>query len=99
MTERSEEDGRAQEEAEAAAKEAGSIGGSQPDYRTDDAHRAVAEGGGGESEGFEQSEEALERNASHEDRGGNPAQDAFTVEADRSGAEYGEADETENEDE
>jgi len=59
----------------------------------------VEEAGGGESEGFEQAEEQLERNASHEDAGGNPSSDAFTPEAesDRSDAEYGEADETDHE--
>lgn len=54
----------------------------------------VEEAGGGEAEGFEQAEEQLERNASHEDSGANPRDDAFTPEAesDLSGAEYGEAD-------
>lgn len=89
----SERDVRSEEEAEAAAKEAGAIGGSHPDYEVDDAHQAVAEGGGGEAEGFEQSEEALKRHASHEDTGGNPTKDAFTIEEESSDAEYGEADE------
>ena len=54
----------------------------------------VEEAGGGVSEGFEQAEAQLERNASHEDAGGSPTQDAFTpeVESDRSTAEYGESD-------
>ncbi len=54
----------------------------------------VEEAGGGEAEGFEQAEEQLERNASHEDAGGEPGSDAFTpeLESDRAGAEYGEAD-------
>lgn len=54
----------------------------------------VEQAGGGESEGFEQAEQQLQRNASHEDSGGSPTQDAFTpeVESDRSTAEYGESD-------
>ena len=60
----------------------------------------VEEAGGGEAEGFELAEEQLERNASHEDAGGNPRDDAFTpeTESDRSGAEYGEADEATHDD-
>jgi hypothetical protein len=89
---------RDDEETEEAGAEAASIGGSHPDYHVDDAHQAVAEGGGGESEGFEQSEDALERYASHEDPGGNPARDAFTEESGDSGAEYAKGDEEELED-
>lgn len=92
MAERDEERIRAEEEAEEAAHDAGAIGGSKPDYDTDDAHQAVAEAGGGEAEGFEQSEDALERYASHEDAGGNPARDAFTEESADSGAEYAKGD-------
>ena len=58
----------------------------------------VEEAGGGESEGFEQAEEQLQRNASHEDPAGSPATDAFTPEEEKSGAEYGEADEATHED-
>ena len=47
-----------QEEA-AAAAEAGSIGGHR-DESADEAERPVSEGGGGEAEGFELSEEELE---------------------------------------
>lgn len=85
------------EEAEAAAVEAGAIGGPDPMPDADPADRAVAEGGGGEAEGFEQAEDALIRNASHEDSVADPAGDAFTpeVESDRSTAAYGEADEVE----
>jgi hypothetical protein len=61
----------------------------------------VEEAGGGEAEGFEQAEEQLERNASHEDAGGEPGGDAFTpeTESDLSGVEYGEADGESEEDE
>ena len=58
----------------------------------------VEEAGGGEAEGFEQAEDQLKRNASHEDAGGNPAADAFAPEQERSDAEYGEADEATHED-
>ena len=82
-------------EAEAAAAEAGQIGGPAPDSEADPAQRPVEEAGGGEAEGFEMAEDALRRQASHEDSGASPTQDAFTaeVESDRSGAEYGEPDE------
>ena len=82
------------DEEEAAAAEAAEIGGPDPHPDLDPAARPLAEAGEGESEGFELAEEQLERNASHEDPGGNPLGDAFTPESesDRSAAEYGEAD-------
>ena len=46
-------------EEEAAAAEAGEIGGSAPSYDGDAADRPVAEGGGGVAEGFEQAEDEL----------------------------------------
>ena len=52
----------------------------------------MEQAGGGESEGFEQSEEQLVRFASHEDAGGSPTQDAFTPEAESDGAQHGESD-------
>ena len=52
----------------------------------------MEQAGGGVSEGFEQSEQQLERFASHEDAGGSPTQDAFTPEAEADGAEHGESD-------
>jgi len=55
--------------------------------------RAVEEAGGGESEGFEQSEKALIDQAENFDEGRNPKFDAGKVEAERSPATYGEADE------
>ena len=57
--------------------------------------RPVREAGGGEAEGFEQAEEKLVENAGHGE--GNPLADEFggETESDRSGAEYGEADEVE----
>ena len=61
----------------------------------------VEEAGGGVSEGFEQAEEDLIENASHGDGTGNPEVDAIDnedAEAERSTAEYGEADEEEQAD-
>ena len=60
------EDPLAADQAEAAASEAAAIGGPDPQPGTDPEDRAVLEGGGGESEGFEQAEEDLIRQASHE---------------------------------
>ncbi len=62
------------EQEEAAAEEAGSIGGqgSGGDDLTD-AERPVAEGGGGESEGFEQAEQLLEEHATHGESGPDPS--------------------------
>lgn len=88
-------------EERAAAAEAASIGGRQPDVSgvddepVDEAWRAVREAGGGEQDGFEIAERDLMRNASHDDGEGHPERDAFTPEreSDRSTAEYGQADE------
>jgi hypothetical protein len=82
-------------EEEAAAEEAASIGGPPPDYRTDEAHRALEESGEGEAEGFEEAEEELIEAASHGEPRHNPAEDEFTPEreSDESGAVYGEPDE------
>jgi hypothetical protein len=68
-----------------------------PDERNDPARQPVEEAGGGVSEGFEQAEEELIENASHGDGTGNPEADAIEedAEAERSTAEYGEADEEE----
>ncbi|MDP9135012.1 MAG: hypothetical protein M3N56_09330 [Actinomycetota bacterium] len=92
MTERRDDfDELVDEEAAAAAKEAAKIGGPNPDPGLDPAQRPLVEGGEGYAEGFEQAEEQLERNATHEDRGADPLRDAGTDEEDP-GAEYGEAD-------
>jgi hypothetical protein len=64
--------------------------------KRDAERQPVEEAGGGVSEGFEQAEEALIENATHGDGGGDPEEDAIDnehVEAERSTAEYGEADE------
>ena len=84
---------RVRAEERAAEAEAGDIGGEGSNEELDPAERAVREGGGGEAEGFEDAEDKLIENAGHGE--GNPLPDEFTgeVESDRSGAEYGEADE------
>lgn len=80
------------EEAEAAAAEAGEIGGPVPEYAVEDeAERPVAEGGEGEAEGFELAEEELADVASHGNQRGFPDRDAPPPE-EPSGAAYGEAD-------
>jgi len=93
-------------EERAAAAEAASIGGRQPevggvdDEPVDEALRPVYEAGGGDQEGFELAEHDLIRNASHDDGEALPERDAFTpeVESDRATVEYGEADEELNSD-
>jgi hypothetical protein len=88
-------------EEQAAAAEAGAIGGRAPDLGgldpdepVDEALRPVYEAGGGEQEGFELAEHDLVRNASHDDGEAFPELDAFTPEreSDRSPAEYADAD-------
>lgn len=94
------------EEEQLAAQEAREIGG-RPTYEVpleerDEAYRAVEEGGGGESEGFELAEEELIENA---DLGpGRPGaevrvrEEVDSEEADPDLAEYGEADSEDPED-
>jgi hypothetical protein len=85
----------AEAEADAAAAEAGEIGGQAP--ADEDPERfPVEQAGGGESEGFEQAEEALREHAEHGDPAPDPAREAFEPEvvSDReSGAARGQADE------
>jgi hypothetical protein len=57
-----------QEEIDAAAAEAGRIGGVAGDEQLDPARRPVIEGGGGEAEGFDEAEAALVEHASHGDQ-------------------------------
>jgi hypothetical protein len=83
------------EEEEAAAAEAARIGGrGGADHVEDEAERPLAEGGGGEAEGFEQAEHDLVENATSLDSP-NPETHAGQPEAERSEAEYGEPDEVE----
>jgi hypothetical protein len=83
------EDVVAREEA-AAAAEAGEIGGRKDD-EADEAMRPVSEGGGGEAEGFELSEEELRDEAEH-GGGHHPPADAGEPEAEPPRTEYGEPD-------
>ena len=90
------------EQEEAAAAEAGAIGGDPGHQNPDPAQQAADEGGGGVAEGFEQAEEALIENATHGDGTADPEADAIDnehVEAERSTAEYGEPDEPKPSDE
>ena len=88
-----ERDRLAEREAAAAALEAASIGGPSPDDDVDPAERPVAEGGGGEAEGFEQAERGLVGQASHEDPSVLPSDAAFRAEEEGAEQVYGEADE------
>lgn len=89
---------RLREETDRAAGEARAIGGKpSPDEAAQDPAQApVQQAGGGYAEGFEQAEDDLIENASHGTHNAEDAvlDDEFTgeVEADRSDAEYGEAD-------
>lgn len=94
-----ERDPIAEEEAEAAAAEAGEIGGPTPDYYDDDpADRPLAEGGEGEAEGFELAEEQLEDIAAHGDQHRFPGRDAPPPEEPAETA-YGEPDQETHQDE
>lgn len=91
MAERDEQVLRKEEEA--AEAEARQIGGRSGMEGMDEAKRASAEHGGGESEGFEEAEDLLKEQASHGDPLGNPLRDAGEVEEEKGTAVYGEADE------
>jgi len=84
------------DQEDAAAQEAGNIGGAGgADDVEDEAQRPVAEAGGGEAEGFEEAEKQLVENAG--DMGSpDPSEHAGKPEAERSDAEYGEADHVES---
>jgi len=86
----------ARQEEEAAAAEAGEIGGKSGMEGMSEAERAAAEAGGGESEGFEQSEQLLREHAERTVEGGDPLRDRPDPEPERSGAEYGDADDLES---
>lgn len=84
---------RVDEEAEAAAAEAGQVGGVAPVESDDPAQQPLIESGEGESEGFELAEKRLVDIASHGDEHRFPDRDAPPAE-DREDAERGEADQT-----
>lgn len=83
---------RVEEEAEAAAEEAGHIGGDAPVESDDPARQPVIESGEGEAEGFELAEAQLRDIASHGDQHRFPGSVAPPPE-EAGAAEYGEADE------
>jgi hypothetical protein len=83
-------------EEDAAAAEAGRIGGRSGMEDMDEAERASAEHGGGESEGFEEAEKLLEDQAAHGDPSVNPLTDAPAPEAEPDPGVYGEADEVDS---
>jgi hypothetical protein len=84
---------REREEEAAAAAAAGAIGGTV-DEDVDPAQRAVVEGGGGVSEGFELAEEELVEHASHGDQhaAGAVLRDSYPTEEAGAGIDYGEGD-------
>lgn len=81
-------------EEQLAREEAGAIGGVSGNEGIPEAERPMAEGGEGESEGFELAEQDLIEAASHGSGNNNPLGDRFSPEDARSEglAEYGEAD-------
>jgi hypothetical protein len=85
-----------EEEEDAAAAEAAEIGGRSGMEGMDEAERASAEQGGGESEGFEEAEEILEDQATHGEPLVHPTADAPEPEAEPDPGVYGEADEVES---
>ena len=91
------DDPRVREEEDAAAREAGRIGGRSGMEDVDPAERAVEEAGGGVAEGFEDAEKRLEETAGHGDgRGANPLRDAGEPEGEAPRGDYGEGDELES---
>ena len=87
------------EQERAAAEEAVEAGGGPVSEEADESERALAEAGGGESEGFELAEEELVENATHDaERNPDPTHLAGELEDARTGAEYAEADTEESED-
>jgi hypothetical protein len=88
-------DERIAEEESAAAAEAREIGGPHPRDAPRPELEAVYEAGGGDQDGWEQTERDLIENASHGDGQANPLRDMLSpeLESDLSPAEYGEADE------
>jgi hypothetical protein len=86
------EDPQVREEEEAAAAEAARIGGRSGMEDKDEAERASAEHGGGQAEGFEESEALLEENATHGNPAADPLADAPAPEAEQDPSVQGEAD-------
>jgi len=89
---RDREDPLVDEQAEAAAAEAAAIGGPGADSGGDPAEQPLVEAGQGEAEGFEESERALEEQASHGEGGGISPEDIAAPEPPLDD-QFGEADE------
>jgi hypothetical protein len=83
---------RVERETDAAAAEAGDVGGRRPEDEADSPDEPVREGGGGEAEGFEEAEELLREHAEHQEPGGDPLVDQGETEPERDDAAHGEAD-------
>jgi hypothetical protein len=81
-----------EEEEAAAAAEAARIGGRSGMEGMDEAERASAEHGGGQAEGFEESERLLQSQAEHGEPTINPLRDLSAPEAEADPGTYGEAD-------
>ena len=73
-----EDDELVRSQSDAAAAEAGAIGGDPGLVEEDPAQAPVIEAGGGVAEGFEQAEGALVDNAVNPDNPGHPRHHAFT---------------------
>jgi hypothetical protein len=84
---------RVTEEAEAAAVEAGQVGGDAPVESDDPAQQPLIEAGQGESEGFELAEKKLVDIASHGDQHRFP-DSVVPPPEERELAEHGEADQS-----
>lgn len=93
---RSEDDRFAREEEEAAAREAGRIGGRSGDEELDESQRPLVEAGEGEAEGFEVAEQDLVEHAENPGDEAIPRLDQFDGEPEEGDpGVYGEADEEE----
>jgi hypothetical protein len=94
----SDDDRFAREEEEAAAREAGRIGGRSGDEELDESQRPLVEAGEGEAEGFEVAEEDLVEHAENPGDKGIPRLDQFDGEPEEGDpGVYGDADEEEKE--
>jgi hypothetical protein len=90
------DDAIVERETAAAEREAAEIGG-RGGTGGDPARVPVEEAGGGESEGFEDAEEALREHAEHREAGGNPKYDRPAAEEpEAADPAYGEADHAES---
>src|SRR5919109_4410211 len=87
------DDRHIRQEEEAAAREAGMIGGRSGEQELDPAERPLVEAGEGEAEGFELAEDDLIDHATHQEGEGIPELDQLGSEEEPDPATYGEPDE------